>query len=216
MSKKSIYLLSKMSIRNVAVVVALSLAIVFLMMDKCSSSRKADELKGEYKKAVEIAKAERIIKEEIIKKQNKKIEEQDLLIAEANREVEIKNDHISSLSDDVLDLELSYDTLNDKDEKIENLQEQVSVWKEKFSISQGIISDKDAIIFSLNEKYKSQVTISISYEDMYKSIQDVLVIRDKQVKELEKINRRLKLTSGLKTGIVVTMAGVVLYSLLRK
>ena len=43
----------------------------------------------------------------------------------------------------------------------------------------------------------------------------LLDIRDKQVKELEKINRRLRLTSGLKTGIVVAMAGVVLYSLLK-
>lgn len=203
------------NIKNVAVVVTLSLAIVFLVMDKCGSSRKTDELKGQYKEASEIAKAERIIKEEIIKEQNKKIEEQDLLIAEANREVEIKNDHISSLGNTVAELEEEFGNLTDDEAKIDNLTKQVEAWKEKFSISQSIISDKDAIIFSLNQKYKSQMVISLSWEESYKSIQRLVEISEKQVNELEKINGRLKLTSGLKTGVVLTMAGVVLYSLLK-
>lgn len=204
-----------MNLRNVTVVVTLSLAIVFLLMDKCGSSRRADELRGEHREAIEIARVERIIKEEIIKRQNKKIEEQDLLIVEANREVEIKNDHISSLDNTVADLEEEFSNLTDKDEKIANLVSQVTTWKQKFTLSQGIIQDKDDIIFSLNEKYDAQLVISISYKDMCESTRGVLVIRDKQVKELEKINRRLKLGSKLKTGIVITMAGVVLYSLLK-
>ena len=76
--------------------------------------------------------------------------------------------------------------------------------------------DKDQVIFSLNEKYEAQVVISIKYKDMYESIQPLVDIHIKQVRELENINRRLKLTSRLKTGIVVVVAGVVLYSLLRK
>ena len=66
MPKKIIHLLSKMIKRNVEVVVKLSLAIVFLLMDKCGSSRKTDELKGEHKRAIETAKAEKMIKEEIV------------------------------------------------------------------------------------------------------------------------------------------------------
>ena len=59
------------------------------------------------------------------------------------------------------------------------------------------------------------MVISSNYEDMYESVQGLVDIRTKQVKELENINRQLRLTSGLKTGVVITMAGVVLYSLLK-
>lgn len=203
------------NIKSVTVVVTLSLAIVFLLMDKFGSSRKVDELRGQYEEASQIAKVEQIIKEEIIKEQNKKIKEQGVLIAKAKKEVEIKNDHISSLGNTVAELEEEFGNLTDKDAKIDNLTKQVEVWKEKFSLSQSIIADKDDIIFSLTEQYRAQLVISDSFEDMYESIQGVLTIRDKQVKELEKINRRLKLTTKLKTGIVVVMAGVVLYSLLK-
>jgi len=215
MLKKSVPLLFKMNIKNIIVVVALSLAIVFLLMDKCGSDRKADELKGEYKKAIEIVEVEKRIKEETIKKQNKIIEKQDLLIAESRKEVEIKNTHISRLGNTVAELEDEFGNLTDKDEKIANLVSQISIWKQKFTLTQSIIADKDKIIFSLNEKYESQLKITNSYKAMYESIQGIVGIRTKQVKELEKINRRLKLTSGLKTGIVLTMAGVVLYSLLK-
>lgn len=195
--------------------VVLVVVIIFLLLDSCGSSRRADELKGRWQEAIEIAKVEKRVKEEMIREQNKKIEEQGVLIAEANREVEIKNDHISSLGNTVADLEEEFSSLTDKDEKIANLVSQVTTWKEKFTLSQGIISDKDDIIFSLNEKYEAQVSISISYKNMYESVQGLMEIRTKQIKELEKINRRLKLGSGLKTGIVITMAGVVLYSLLK-
>ncbi len=204
-----------MNLRNVTVVVALSLAIVFLLLDKCGSSRKVDELAGEYREASQIAEVERRISEETIREQKEKIGTLDATIVVLNTTIVEKEESDTDLSGVVLDLELSYDTLNDKDEKIENLTKQVEAWREKFNLSQSIISDKNAIIFSLSQKYESQLRISISYKDMYKSIQGVLVIRDKQVMELEKINRRLKLTSGLKTGIVITMAGVVLYSLLK-
>ncbi len=204
-----------MNIKYVTVIGLLVVAVMFLSLDKCGSSRKADELRGQYEGASEIAEVERRIKEATIEEQRKEIVVLNTTIVALNTTIVEKEESGTDLSGVVLDLELSYDTLNDKDEKINNLTKQVEVWKEKFSISQSIISDKDAIIFSLSQKYKSQLIISISYEDMYKSIQGVLVIRDKQVKELEKINRRLKLGSGLKTGIVITMAGVVLYSLLK-
>lgn len=203
------------NIKNVAVVVTLSLAIVFLLMDKCGSSRKADELKGQYEEASRIAEVEKRIKEEIIKEQREIIEKQDSLIAKANKKVEIKNNLISSLGNEVADLEDEFSNLTDKDEKIANLVSQVSIWKEKFTLSQSIIKDKDDVIFSLNEKYEAQVIISISYKDMYESVQGLVDIRTNQVKELENINRRLKLTSKVKTGVVIGIAAIVVYSLLK-
>lgn len=204
-----------MNIKTVAVIVILCLAVVFLGLDKCGSSRKADELKGKYEEASRIAKVERLIKEATIKEQQGIIEKQDLLIAKTNEKVEIKNNLISSLGNTVTELEDEFGNLTDKDAKISNLTKQVEAWKQKFSISQSIISDKDAIIFSLTQKYESQVVISLEYKSMDEASRGLLEIRDNQVKELEKLNKRLRLGSGLKTGIVITMAGVVLYSLLK-
>jgi len=201
--------------KQLILIIALSIGIFFLLMDKCGSSREADELKGEWKKANEIAKVERLIKEETIREQKKIIKKQDSLIAEANKEVEIKNSHISSLGNTVADLEDEFGNLTDKDAKISNLTKQVEVWKEKFALSQSIIADKDAIIFSLSQKYESQVIISLEYKSMDEASRGLLAIRNKQVKELEKINKRLRLTSRLKTGFVVVLAGLIVYNMVK-
>jgi hypothetical protein len=193
----------------------LGLGIIFLGLDKCGSSKKADELRGQYEEASRIAKVERLIKEEVIKEQQGIIKKQDLLIVESRKEVEIKNSYISSLGNTVAELEGEFDSLTDKDEKIANLVTQVSIWKEKFTLAQSIISDKDAIIFSLTQKYESQLKISNSYKDMHESIQPLVEICTKQVKELEKINRRLKFTSKLKTGVVVSCALLFLYNMVK-
>ena len=202
-------------IKFIAVVVVLCLAIVFLVMDKCGSSSKLDELKGEYKEANEIAKVEKMIKEEIIKKQNEIIEKQDSLIAEASKKAEIKNSHISRLGSTITDLEDEFDTLEQQDAKIGNLMQQVEAWKEKFSLAQGIIADKDEIIFSLNEKYNAQLIISDSYKSLYETLQvntkkleKIVTVQDWQIK-------KYKLTGGLKTGIVLGLAGLVAYGVLK-
>ena len=202
-------------LKYVTVIGLLIVGIAFLGLDKCGSDRRVDELRGQYEEASRIAEVEKRIKEETIREQQEKIGTLDATIVVLNTTIAKKEENIGQLGGTIVNLEEEFSNLTDKDEKIANLVSQVTIWKEKFTLSQGIIKDKDSVIFSLNGKYDAQVKISFSYKDMYESVQDVLVIRDKQVKELEKINRRLKLASGLKTGIVVTMAGVVLYSLLK-
>ena len=212
----------------------LGLGIVFLGLDKCGSSSKLDRLKGEHKEASKIAKVERLIKEEIIKGQKEEIESLNLEISELNVEIVEKEEDISGLGNDLTGLEDEFGNLTDKDAKINNLTKQVKVWKERFSLAQGIVDDlgkpieyydehgvkkikypEGSITFKLNEKYEAQVVISDSYKTMYetlalntKKLESIVTAQDWQIK-------RLRLTSGLKTGIVVGLAGVVLYSLLK-
>ena len=204
-----------MSIKSIVVIVALCLAVVFLGLDKCGSSRKVDELKGQYKEASRIAKVERLIKEETIKKQREKIGTLDRTIVVLNTTIAKKERANTKLDGSIADLEREFDDLEQQDAKIGNLIQQVAVWKEKFALSQSIIADKDDVIFSLNEKYESQVIISDSYKTMYdtltlntKKLQSIVTAQDQQIK-------KLKLTSGLKSGLAVVLAGVVLYSLLK-
>lgn len=204
-----------MSIKNVTVIGLLIVAVIFLTLDKCGNSRKADELRGQYEEASQTAKVERLIKEEIIKKQKEKIAEAESTIATLNENVAKKDKGITELGNTVTELEDEFGSLIDKDEKIANLVQQVGVWKDKFSISQDIISDKDAIIFSLTQKYESQVVISDSYKTMYdtltlntKKLEQIVTVQDWQIK-------RLKLTGGLKTGIVLGLAGLIVFNVLK-
>ena len=193
----------------------LILSVVFLTFDKCGSSIKLDRLKGEYKEAKETAKVEKLIKEEIIKKQQEEIEVLNTTIEVKNTTIAKKERSITELDADVLSLERSFLEENDKDAKISNLIEQVSIWKEKFTLSQGIIADKDEIIFSLSQKYQAQLVISDSYKAMY----DTLAVNTEKLRSVVRAQdwriKKLTITSRVKTGIVLAITGVVIYSFLK-
>lgn len=186
----------------------LVLGMVFLMMDKCGFSRKADELKEQYEEASRIAEVERHIKEEVIKEQQEKIGVLDATIVVLNTTIAEKDNDLEKIEDELGELKRDFVSLKE-------CQAQYDKLVKGFNLCKSINADKESVIFSLNEKYDAQVVVSTEYKSMYESTQDLLVIRDKQVKELEKINKRLRLGSGLKTGIVVTMAAIVAYSLLK-
>ena len=184
-------------------------------MDKCGSPRKIDELKGQYEEANQIAKVEKQIKEEIIKEQQEEIEVLNTTIEVKNTTIAKKERSIVGLDGQVTDLEDAFDGLDDKDAKIDNLTKQVEAWKGKFSLAQSIIADKDEIIFSLTQKYNAQLIISNSYKDMYetltqntKKLQSIVKAQDGQI-------RKLRLTSGMKTGVVLGLAGLVIYGVLK-
>ena len=197
------------------IIIVLCVSILFLFMDKCGSSRKVDELKGQYKEASRIAKIERQIKEETIKEQQGKIEKLTNKIEVRNAEIVKKEQANVKLDGSVADLEREFDDLEQQDAKIGNLMQQVEVWKEKFALAQSIIADKDEIIFSLTEKYDAQLVISNSYKDLYetlvvntKKLEKIVTAQDRQIK-------RFRLTSGLKTGVVIGLAGLVVYGVLK-
>jgi len=197
-------------------IIALCAVVVFLFMDKCGSSRKLDNLRGQYEEASRIAKVEKMIKEETIKEQEREIEVLNTTIEAKNTTIVKKEKTNIELDGKVAELEDEFTSLEQQVDKIENLMQQVEVWREKFSLAQGIITDKDEIIFSLNKKYEAQLKISDSYKSMYetlrvntKKLEKIVTVQDRQI-------RILKLTSKLKTGIVAVTAGVILYSLLRR
>ena len=215
------------NIKNIAVFVALCLAIVFLGLDKCGSSRKVDELKGQYEEASRIAKVERLIKEATIKEQKEKIVALNTTIVGLNTTITDKDKKLTGIKEELGELKRDFTSL-------EECQAQYDQLVVGFNLAKGIIKElgkpieyydehgnkkfrypEGTVTFSLNEKYEKQVIISLEYKSMDETSRGLLEIRDNQVKELEKINRRLRLTSGLKSGLAVALAGVVLYSLLK-
>lgn len=206
----------------------LVLGVVFLAMDKCGSSRKADELKGEWEEASRIAKVERLIKEETIGEQKEKIEA-------LNTTIVVQNTTIANKDKKLIGIEEKLGKLKKDFTSLEECQSQYNELVEGFNLAKGIIKElgkpieyydrhgikrikypEGSVTFKLNEKYERQVIISLEYKGMDETSQGLLVIRDRQVKELEKINRRLRLTSGLKTGFVIGLAAIVIYGIIKQ
>ncbi len=198
-----------MNIKYVTVIVALSLAIVFLAMDNCGDTAKYNKLKGEYEIYYTISK--KIVQQSIeaIDIQNDEIGILTKKLTYLHGIIEVKDKDLAEKEDEIGELKRDFADL-------EECQQQYDKLAEAFTLCKSIGLDKDQVIFNLNEKYEAQVVISIKYKDMYESVQPLIDIHIKQVKELENINRRLRFTSKLKTGFVVLGIGVVLYSLLRK
>jgi hypothetical protein len=198
-----------MNIKYVAVIGLLIVAVVFLGLDNCGDTAKYNKLKGEYQTYYEISRA-------VVEKSIQAIDEQNDEIGILSKKLTYLHGIIEVKDADLADKEEELGELKRDFADLEECQAQYDKLVEAFTLCKSIGVDKDSVIFNLNEKYEAQVVISLKYKDMYESTLPLIDIHIKQVKELENINRRLKLTSKLKTGIVVAMAGVVLYSLLRK
>jgi DNA repair exonuclease SbcCD ATPase subunit len=187
----------------------LVLGVVFLMLDNCGDTAKYNKLKGEYQTYYDISR-------KVVATSIAEIHEQDKEIVKLAKKITYLHGIIEVKDADLADKEEELGELKREFADLEECQQQYDKLVEAFTLCKSIVVDKDSVIFNLNKKYEAQVVISLNWEKMYKSVRPLIDIHLKQVKELENINRRLKLTSKLKTGIVVAMAGVVLYSLLRK
>ena len=187
----------------------LGLGIIFLGLDNCGDTAKYNKLKDEYQTYYEISRA--VVEKSIqaIDEQNDEIGILSGKLTYLHGIIEVKDADLADKEDELGELKRDFADLKE-------CQAQYDRLVEAFTLCKAISADKDEVIFNLNQKYEKKALISIEWEKMYNSIQPLIDIHLKQVKELEKINRRLKLTSKLKTGIVVAVAGVVLYSLLRK
>lgn len=186
----------------------LALGIVFLAMDNCGNSSKYNKIKGEYNTYKAISKMVVAESIKVINKQGEEIKRLDEKIEWLNGIVEVKNEDLAEIEDELGELKQEFASL-------EECQTQYNKLVEGFELCKSISKDKDEIIFSLTAQYQAQSCIINEYKLMYESVQDVLAVRDKQVKELEKINKRLRLTSRVKTGIVIGVAAFVVYSLLK-
>lgn len=136
------------------------------------------------------------------KKLMKHIEVAELELVDTDRDV-------SRLEKELIDAQDTGDT----DVQIANLTDQVNLWKERFTLSQSIVADKDEIIFNLNEKYESQLEISVDFEKLYLAEKD---LRHKGEVLLDMSSRKLRTakTGGtFKTIVICMLGGYVAYKI---
>jgi len=192
------------------------LAVVFLMRS-CNLYDEVSVLKGKHE-ALRIAYADMDLKSKAtIEAHKADIAARDEVIDEAGRTIIDAEGKIEDKDKKILRLEEAFTQLGEnKDAKIINLQAQVSIWKEKFTLAQEIIAKKDTIIFSLTAKYDAQVQITAEWEASYYRQVELHQIALDRISVMEKEWRGIQFGSKLKTYLIAAAGAALVYSLVKK
>ncbi len=204
------------TVKLIGVGIVAILAVAFLMRS-CTLYDKVSELKGEHE-ALQIAYADLDMKSrEMIAAYQQDIAAKDKAIAEANHTVGIIKDKLKTKDAAIADLEAEYVNLGEnKDAKISNLQAQIAVWKDKFTLAEGIIAEKDAIIFDLTAKYETQVKITLEWKASYDRQTELHSVCLERITAMEKEWRGVKFASRVKTYVIAAVGAALVYSLVKK
>jgi len=150
------------------------------------------------------------------------ITQKDERIRNINTGIVEKEGEISTLHAQTAELESTYAKLKEElvsvdtlQLRVDNLETQVSIWKQKFTLSEGIIQDKDGVIFSLNAKYEAQVKISLEWKQMYDNEVVLHNLSEVRARIADKKLGGLRFTGTIKTGLVLGLAAVVIYGLVQ-
>ena len=219
-----------MKIKNIGVgFVGLAILVVaiFVGLDKCgSSSKKLHNLELEFKTTKALADAERVAKNKIIEEQADGIEEKDKEIKKLSSAVIKTNKDLTKVTGELGELKKEFASL-------EECQVQYNKLVVAFNFAMSMVEKlgmpieyydelgvkqikfpEGSITFGLNEKYEKQVKISLAYKSMYESSEGLLRIQTTRVVELEKFNKKIKLITGIKTGIGVVILIAVIGALI--
>ena len=180
--------------------------IIILFVSFVASLKKSNDLNSENQE-LKIKEADLEIRlKETDAKANEIIDQYEKRIAELQGNIDSSNTVISNLGGEssvleakIKSLERVQETITDKDELIQNLQSQVNLWKERFSLAQAEIEEKDKIIFSLTEQYESAKGIIIKKDKQILSRDELLTIKDLRIAGLEKQIEHDKLWNTIKT-----------------
>jgi len=193
----------------------LLLLVIFFSAKSCKLYDESSILKGKYE-------AYRALAKEGVKQARIIIAEQEKKIKELEQEQIVSEENIEELEDEIIDLglttaelEAKRKELKDKDEIIANLDAQIAAWKEKFSLAQAVIGEKDKIIFSLTEKYEAQVKITSSYKLMYEDLVKVSSVADLRIKALEGDLRQARFWGNLSKASTVILAAIAVIAVIK-
>ena len=180
--------------------------IIILFVSFVASLKKSNDLNSKNQE-LKIKEADLEIQlRETDAKVNEAIDQYEQRIAELQGNIDSSNTVISNLEQESSGLEAKIKSLEraqintkDKDELIQNLQSQVHLWTERFSLAQAEIAEKDKIIFSIKEQYESARGIIIEKDKQILSRDELLTIKDLRIAGLEKQIKHDELWNKIKT-----------------
>ena len=204
-------------------IVALAILTIFLMARSCKLSPKVNRLQGEIALRDElIAKGSEDLKasdkslRDAEKAHSKKIGELNGNIDSANTVIARLGESDKAKAKRIRDLEA---VVVIPELPIE-AQELIQEWKDRFSLCQQTVGEKDKIIFSLTAKYEAESKLYLQAEGLilqYKSQVSLLQQQGQSASTLiRSLERKLRWNKSLKTGAVLALAGAVAYLVLKK
>lgn len=112
-------------------------------------------------------------------------------------------------------LESEFSLIIDKDEKIENLQQQIKVWKKKFNLALQEIETWKAEGKRWQQSYEEQVKITESYKQQLRDQKALNELCEKRILTVEKSNKRLKIENRIATTVIAGFCIKTGYDLLK-
>ena len=209
---------------NLSILVAglVLLALIIVGYRSCNPYDKKSILKGkydalsqEYETQKNNSKAQISSLRNIIAQKDEKIRNITAHIVEKEGEISTLHAQTDELEEAYAKVDKSAQDVNSLNQRVVNLETQVTIWKQKFTISEGIIADKNKIIFNLNEKYESQVTISFNWETLYNNEVKLHALCKQRLTLADKKLKGLRFGSTIKNGLVIGLAVGVIYGLVR-
>ncbi|MBW2037164.1 MAG: hypothetical protein JRI41_06765 [Deltaproteobacteria bacterium] len=191
-----------------ALFILAGLFVFFAIQRSCTLHSKYSELKGQYEALAKEHETYKRVTEEEAAHLRKRIEDQDKIIVAANKEIAKKHERIARLDEELAGLEEKADKTQNLAKKVTLLERQINIWKQKFSLAQGVIADKDKIIFSLTEKYQTQVRITQHYKTLYEREAQLRELLEKRVKIADSKIKGLNFKLGLSNAAWAVIAGV--------
>jgi hypothetical protein len=145
-----------------------------------------------------------------------RIAEKDKLLAAKTDTIARKDTIINGLGARQSELEAEYVTLKNCDSRLVNLTLQVVNLEDTIKVKDGIISDKDDMIFLLTAQKFDALAGWENTKKMLSAAEAQANACDAVRKQLARDLKIKQLTGTVKTGIVLAAAGYVLYGALKK
>lgn len=205
----------KINFTSVLLIFALVALALFFARSCTVSNQKVNSLKEKLK--VEKAAIEMMERDyaktlarrnELITELNGMIDSSMTVIADLETEDKEKEGRLAELEEELTSLPMA-------EEKVANLTEQVEIWKQRFSLAQKQLIEKNQIIFSLNQKYEIEHELRLQAEDLLKDYREATATQVELIGELQKsLNHRVQF-QWMERGVGVLLIGTLAYLALK-
>ncbi len=181
----------------------------------CHYKGRVAALEAQRIEAEHIAAANAEIHGKLIAGLNAEIQRQDILIKASQKAVADLNANLGAQDTQIAALNQSLANAQSDAERVPILTAQVKAWSDKFTLAQGIIAEQEKQLAAWGVKYADAIKIGESWKAQYEGQSRLYEIAKSEISALKGQLRTAGITGKIKTGLVLTAAGVVAYTLIK-
>ena len=199
-----------------AIIAVLIMGGLLAVTRSCNLSNRLTTTLTEYKVYKAIVEADKQLTDKSLKDSLASLEARDKEIRKSVRVTHALEKELAKKGGVLKDLQGKYDKITTCPERVVSLKEQIVFHKEQFSLAQGIIVEKDKIIFSLKDKYSTAMSIADMYKAMHLKELNLRTLCEKKSNILERKFRKHRLSGTIKTTVIGIAVGVIAYQIIDK